>query len=183
MPPSAKSRGVCRDSPSLITKGSKSSICFFTEVSCLSPLQAPIFSPQFWQGCWTVCGLIRIRAGRRLDGRERQKTAFAQIPLPGNECNYGLLPSQSLREMYGLFWLRVLFLCQEAQCGYVIIVMALFWCTEALPLAVTALFPVLLFPLMNIMDSTTVRDLALCTFAYVFIGQPLLFWDYFQGDF
>ncbi|NXH47649.1 S13A2 protein, partial [Dicaeum eximium] len=45
---------------------------------------------------------------------------------------------------------------QEAFCGYVIIVMALFWCTEALPLAVTALLPVLLFPLMNIMDSTTV---------------------------
>ncbi|NXI84522.1 S13A2 protein, partial [Rhipidura dahli] len=45
---------------------------------------------------------------------------------------------------------------QEAECGYVIIVMALFWCTEALPLAVTALLPVLLFPLMNIMDSTTV---------------------------
>ncbi|NXH94971.1 S13A2 protein, partial [Pachycephala philippinensis] len=45
---------------------------------------------------------------------------------------------------------------QEAECGYVIIVMALLWCTEALPLAVTALLPVLLFPLMNIMDSTTV---------------------------
>ncbi|XP_069647357.1 solute carrier family 13 member 2 isoform X1 [Haliaeetus albicilla] len=47
--------------------------------------------------------------------------------------------------------------------------MALFWCTEALPLAVTALFPVLLFPLMNIMDSTTVRDITLSIFAYVFI--------------
>ncbi|NWR09261.1 S13A2 protein, partial [Paradoxornis webbianus] len=45
---------------------------------------------------------------------------------------------------------------QEALCGYVIIVMALYWCTEALPLAVTAFLPVLLFPLMNIMDSTTV---------------------------
>uniref|UniRef100_A0A8U7NI50 Solute carrier family 13 member 2 n=1 Tax=Corvus moneduloides TaxID=1196302 RepID=A0A8U7NI50_CORMO len=42
------------------------------------------------------------------------------------------------------------------KCGYVIIVMALFWCTEALPLAVTALLPILLFPVMNIMDSTTV---------------------------
>ncbi|NWW57500.1 S13A2 protein, partial [Ifrita kowaldi] len=52
--------------------------------------------------------------------------------------------------------LRVPFPWQEAECGYVIIVMALFWCTEALPLAVTALLPVLLFPLMNIMDSTTV---------------------------
>ncbi|NXM95593.1 S13A2 protein, partial [Sylvia borin] len=45
---------------------------------------------------------------------------------------------------------------QEALCGYVIIVMALYWCTEALPLAVTAFLPVLLFPMMNIMDSTTV---------------------------
>uniref|UniRef100_K7GGG5 Solute carrier family 13 member 2-like n=1 Tax=Pelodiscus sinensis TaxID=13735 RepID=K7GGG5_PELSI len=45
---------------------------------------------------------------------------------------------------------------KEAQCGYVIILMALFWCMEVLPLAVTALFPVLLFPLMNIMDSTQV---------------------------
>uniref|UniRef100_A0A8C8S924 Solute carrier family 13 member 2 n=1 Tax=Pelusios castaneus TaxID=367368 RepID=A0A8C8S924_9SAUR len=45
---------------------------------------------------------------------------------------------------------------QEARCGYVIILMALFWCMEVLPLAVTALFPVVLFPLMNIMDSTKV---------------------------
>ncbi|KAM7139837.1 solute carrier family 13 member 2 [Macrochelys suwanniensis] len=34
--------------------------------------------------------------------------------------------------------------------------MALFWCLEVLPLGVTALFPVVLFPLMNIMDSTKV---------------------------
>lgn len=45
---------------------------------------------------------------------------------------------------------------QEASCGYVIVLMALFWCTEALPLAVTALFPVVLFPMMGIMDSTAV---------------------------
>lgn len=47
---------------------------------------------------------------------------------------------------------------QEAQCGYTIILMAIFWCTEALPLAVTALIPVLFFPLMGIMDSTKVRN-------------------------
>ncbi|XP_043355108.1 solute carrier family 13 member 2 isoform X1 [Dermochelys coriacea] len=45
---------------------------------------------------------------------------------------------------------------KEARCGYVIILMALFWCMEILPLGVTALFPVVLFPLMNIMDSTKV---------------------------
>ncbi|NWI01143.1 S13A2 protein, partial [Tichodroma muraria] len=66
--------------------------------------------------------------------------------------------------------LRVPFPWQEALCGYVIIVMALFWCTEALPLAVTALLPVLLFPLMNIMDSTTVCQEYLKDTNMLFLG-------------
>uniref|UniRef100_A0A8C6RFZ7 Solute carrier family 13 (sodium-dependent dicarboxylate transporter), member 2 n=1 Tax=Nannospalax galili TaxID=1026970 RepID=A0A8C6RFZ7_NANGA len=45
---------------------------------------------------------------------------------------------------------------KEAYCAYSIILMALFWCTEALPLAVTALFPIILFPLMGIMDASEV---------------------------
>uniref|UniRef100_H3ATI3 Solute carrier family 13 member 2 n=1 Tax=Latimeria chalumnae TaxID=7897 RepID=H3ATI3_LATCH len=44
----------------------------------------------------------------------------------------------------------------EAKCGFVIILMALYWCTEALPLAVTALLPVVLFPMMEIMTSDQV---------------------------
>uniref|UniRef100_A0A673BTY8 Solute carrier family 13 member 2-like n=1 Tax=Sphaeramia orbicularis TaxID=375764 RepID=A0A673BTY8_9TELE len=40
---------------------------------------------------------------------------------------------------------------QEARCGYAIILMALYWCTECMPLAVTALLPVVLFPMMGIM--------------------------------
>lgn len=45
---------------------------------------------------------------------------------------------------------------QEAYCGYSIIIMALFWCTEALPLAVTALFPLVLLPMMGIMEASEV---------------------------
>ncbi|XP_068587715.1 Na(+)/citrate cotransporter-like isoform X2 [Cebidichthys violaceus] len=44
----------------------------------------------------------------------------------------------------------------EAACAYVIIVMAVYWCTEVLPLAVTALLPTILFPVLGIMESKDV---------------------------
>ncbi|KAG7243139.1 hypothetical protein INR49_016514 [Caranx melampygus] len=44
----------------------------------------------------------------------------------------------------------------EAECAYVIILMAVYWCTEVLPLAITALLPALLFPLFGIMQSKDV---------------------------
>lgn len=48
---------------------------------------------------------------------------------------------------------------QEAECAYVIILMAVYWCTEVLPLAITALFPALLFPLFGIMQSKDVSEI------------------------
>ncbi|WAR31777.1 S13A2-like protein [Mya arenaria] len=39
---------------------------------------------------------------------------------------------------------------QESKCAYVIIVMALLWLTEALPIAVTSLLPVFLFPMVGV---------------------------------
>nr|XP_046178351.1 solute carrier family 13 member 5-like isoform X1 [Oncorhynchus gorbuscha] len=45
----------------------------------------------------------------------------------------------------------------EAGCAYVIALMAVYWCTEVLPLAVTALLPAVLFPLFGIMESKQVR--------------------------
>lgn len=60
--------------------------------------------------------------------------------------------------LYYFRFLPYIFLCvlQEARCGYAIILMALYWCTECMPLAVTALMPVVLFPMMGIMEATDV---------------------------
>lgn len=46
---------------------------------------------------------------------------------------------------------------KEAACAYVIALMAVYWCTEVLPLAVTALLPTVLFPVLGIMQSKDVR--------------------------
>uniref|UniRef100_A0A7M4EN40 Solute carrier family 13 member 5 n=1 Tax=Crocodylus porosus TaxID=8502 RepID=A0A7M4EN40_CROPO len=45
---------------------------------------------------------------------------------------------------------------QEARCGYVIILMAVYWCAEVIPLAITSLLPVVLFPLFGILESKEV---------------------------
>ncbi|KAK1898147.1 Solute carrier family 13 member 3 [Dissostichus eleginoides] len=45
---------------------------------------------------------------------------------------------------------------KEGRCLYVVVLMAVFWCTEALPLAVTAMLPVCLFPTLGILPSKKV---------------------------
>ena len=46
---------------------------------------------------------------------------------------------------------------QPAKCGYVLLLMAVYWTTEVLPLAVTALMPVLFLPMLGVM---TTKDVA-----------------------
>lgn len=48
---------------------------------------------------------------------------------------------------------------QEAKCAYIIIIMAVYWCTEVIPLAVTSLMPVVFFPLLGVRSSKSVRNL------------------------
>ncbi|NWX30533.1 S13A5 protein, partial [Notiomystis cincta] len=45
---------------------------------------------------------------------------------------------------------------QEARCAYIIIIMAVYWCTEVIPLAVTSLMPVVFFPLLGVQSSKSV---------------------------
>uniref|UniRef100_A0A3B3RY52 Solute carrier family 13 member 3 n=1 Tax=Paramormyrops kingsleyae TaxID=1676925 RepID=A0A3B3RY52_9TELE len=45
---------------------------------------------------------------------------------------------------------------KEGKCLYVVLLMAVFWCTEALPLAVTALLPICLFPTLGVLPSKLV---------------------------
>ncbi|XP_040036701.2 solute carrier family 13 member 2 [Gasterosteus aculeatus] len=62
----------------------------------------------------------------------------------------------------------------EARCGYAIILMALYWCTECMPLPVTALLPVVLFPMMGIMKAADVSIEYLKDSNMLFIGGLLV---------
>ncbi|MCJ8735978.1 hypothetical protein PDJAM_G00253640 [Pangasius djambal] len=57
-----------------------------------------------------------------------------------------------------------------AQCAYTLVLMAVFWMTEALPLSVTALLPALLFPLFGIMKSSAVATLYFKDFHLLLLG-------------
>ncbi|XP_075065040.1 solute carrier family 13 member 1 [Mixophyes fleayi] len=47
---------------------------------------------------------------------------------------------------------------KEAECAYVLFVVAVFWLSEALPLSVTAFIPALMFPLFGILPSKTIAS-------------------------
>ncbi|XP_077021411.1 solute carrier family 13 member 2 [Tamandua tetradactyla] len=70
--------------------------------------------------------------------------------------------------------LPILVATKESYCAYAIILLALYWCTEALPLAVTALLPIVLFPTMGIMDASEVCIEYLNDTNVLFIGGLLV---------
>ncbi|MEJ1273206.1 solute carrier family 13 (sodium-dependent citrate transporter) member 5 [Cricetulus griseus] len=63
-----------------------------------------------------------------------QLRVWAARQNPGAQCNNG----------------------HGTRCAYVVILMAIYWCTDVIPVAVTSLLPVLLFPLFKILDSKEV---------------------------
>lgn len=58
----------------------------------------------------------------------------------------------------------------EAKCGYCVGIMAIYWVMEALPLAVTALLPMVLFPMLGLMKSDEVAQMYLPDTSFLFIG-------------
>nr|XP_025035617.1 solute carrier family 13 member 5 isoform X2 [Pelodiscus sinensis] len=75
-------------------------------------------------------------------------------------CLRPLLRFKSCAVLFGtpllLLALPLLIPTQEAKCAYVIILMAVYWCTEVIPLAVTSLLPAILFPMFGILESKKV---------------------------
>ncbi|NWI58250.1 S13A1 protein, partial [Calyptomena viridis] len=59
---------------------------------------------------------------------------------------------------------------KEAECAYTLFVVAIFWLTEALPLAVSALLPAFMFPLFGIMESKKVASAYFKDFHVLLIG-------------
>ena len=45
---------------------------------------------------------------------------------------------------------------QQSKCAYIVLIMVTYWFTEVIPMSITALIPVVLFPLMGIVSSEDV---------------------------
>lgn len=59
---------------------------------------------------------------------------------------------------------------KAARCGYIVLLMAVFWMTEAVPLAITSLLPVALFPLLGVLSTEDVCIAYLKETNMMFVG-------------
>lgn len=63
---------------------------------------------------------------------------------------------------------------EEMRCAYVVLLMAVYWMTEALPIAVTSLIPMVLFPLLGVCSTNEVGVNYLKSTNFMFIGGLIL---------
>uniref|UniRef100_F6VSV8 Uncharacterized protein n=2 Tax=Ciona intestinalis TaxID=7719 RepID=F6VSV8_CIOIN len=63
---------------------------------------------------------------------------------------------------------------KEFICGYITLVMAIYWITEVIPLAVTSLIPLIVFPLTGIMTSKEVSKAYFIDTNWLFIGGLMI---------
>uniref|UniRef100_A0AAX7STK5 Solute carrier family 13 member 1 n=1 Tax=Astatotilapia calliptera TaxID=8154 RepID=A0AAX7STK5_ASTCA len=62
----------------------------------------------------------------------------------------------------------------EAECGFVLLLMAIYWITEVIPLSMTAMLPAILFPLCGIMSSSNVAKEYFNNFHFLLVGVVCL---------
>ena len=73
-----------------------------------------------------------------------------------------------------ILMMKMVIMVMMMRCAFVILVMAVYWVTECIPLPVTALLPIVLLPLLNIM---TTNDVCITYFKesnMMFIGNVSL---------
>ncbi|CAG0896406.1 unnamed protein product [Darwinula stevensoni] len=58
----------------------------------------------------------------------------------------------------------------EGRCAYAVLVMVAFWMTDAIPMAITSLMPVFLFPLLGILGTSEVCKLYIRESTIMFLG-------------
>lgn len=63
---------------------------------------------------------------------------------------------------------------KEAECAYILLLMATFWVTEVIPLSMTAMLPAILFPLFGIMSSSDVAMEYFKDFHFLLVGVVCL---------
>ncbi|XP_008287800.1 solute carrier family 13 member 1 [Stegastes partitus] len=59
---------------------------------------------------------------------------------------------------------------KEAECAFVLLLMAVYWVTEAIPLSMTAMLPAILFPMFGIMNSSSVAKEYFKDFHFLLMG-------------
>lgn len=79
---------------------------------------------------------------------------------------YGFFPWKS-GHLSSHLWSTMWFFLQASRCAYTIVIMAVYWMTEVLPMAVTALLPIVLFPWLGVVGSKTIctNYLKVCNYA------------------
>ncbi|KAL4004035.1 hypothetical protein ACER0C_003748 [Sarotherodon galilaeus] len=63
---------------------------------------------------------------------------------------------------------------KEAESGFVMLLMAIYWVTEVIPLSMTAMLPAILFPLFGIMSSSNVAKEYFNNFHFLLVGVVCL---------
>uniref|UniRef100_A0A8C7X912 Solute carrier family 13 member 1 n=1 Tax=Oryzias sinensis TaxID=183150 RepID=A0A8C7X912_9TELE len=75
-----------------------------------------------------------------------------------------------LKSIFSLSLSSILLPFTEAECAFVMLLMAVYWVTEILPLSITAMLPAVLFPLFGIMKSSDVAKWYFKDFHFLLVG-------------